>query len=131
MIGYLMVRGGVHQASYAKALEEVTGVNMTKMLPLPNIKDSEIPEAKKWMDQGSHRRLYRFSPEDFQHLEAIWNGRAEWADGGELEVGEGIPEAAPAPRMEASRVTFSPQYQPEEVYEIAARLMENMPKKER
>jgi Mn-containing catalase len=131
MIGYLMVRGGVHQASYGKALEKVTGVDMTKMLPLPNIKEDEIPEAKKWMEQGSHRRLYRFSPEDFRHLEAIWNGTADWADGGELEVVEGIPEGAPAPARDASRTSFSPQYQPEEVYEIAARLMKNMPKKDR
>lgn len=44
---------------------------------------------------------------------------------------EGIPEGAPAPAMDASRTSFSPQYQPEEVYEIAARLMRNMPKKDR
>src|SRR5215204_3504866 len=37
MIGYLLVRGGVHQAAYALALEKLTGVNMTKMLPVPNI----------------------------------------------------------------------------------------------
>ena len=34
MIGYLLVRGGVHQAAYALALEKLTGVNMTKMLPV-------------------------------------------------------------------------------------------------
>jgi Mn-containing catalase len=131
MIGYLMVRGGVHQASYGKALEEVTGVNMTKMLPLPNIKDTEIPEAKKWMDQGSHLRLYRFSPDDFRHLEAIWKGTADWADGGGLEVVEGIPEGAPAKPMEESPTSFAPQYETEEIYEIAARLMRDMPKSER
>jgi Mn-containing catalase len=131
MIGYLMVRGGVHQAAYGKALEEVTGVNMTKMLPLPNIKDDEIPEAKKWMDRGEHRRLYRFSPEDFTHIESIWNGTADWADGGVLEVLEGVPEGAPVPAMGASRVSFAPQYEPEEIYEIAARLMKHMPKRER
>jgi len=131
MIGYLMVRGGVHQATYAKALEKITSVNMTKMLPVPNIREDEIPEAKKWMEQGSHRRLYRFSPDDFRHLEAIWSGTADWADGGALEVVEGIPEGAPVPAMEASRVSFSPQYQPDEVYEIAARLMRDMPRRDR
>jgi hypothetical protein len=109
----------------------VTGVNMTKMLPLPNIKDDEIPEAKKWMDRGEHRRLYRFSPEDFTHIESIWNGTADWADGGVLEVLEGVPEGAPVPAMGASRVSFAPQYEPEEIYEIAARLMKHMPKRER
>jgi Mn-containing catalase len=104
---------------------------MTKMLPLPNIKDTEIPEAKKWMDQGSHLRLYRFSPDDFRHLEAIWKGTADWADGGELEVVEGIPEGAPAKPMEESPTSFAPQYETEEIYEIAARLMRDMPKSER
>jgi len=37
MLGYLFVRGGVHALAYAKALESLTGVEMSKMLPIPNI----------------------------------------------------------------------------------------------
>jgi Mn-containing catalase len=127
MIGYLMVRGGVHQAAYGKALEKVTGVNMTKMLPLPNIKEEEIPEARKWQERGTHLRLFRFSPDDFKYLGAIWNGKADWIDGGQLEVVEGTPEGAPVPDMEAVTNEFSPDYHPEELFEIAARLMKDMP----
>ena len=36
LIGYLLVRGGVQQAAYGLALEKLTGVKMTKMLPVPN-----------------------------------------------------------------------------------------------
>ena len=35
MLGYLFVRGGVHAHAYALALEELTGVEMKKMLPTP------------------------------------------------------------------------------------------------
>ncbi len=126
MIGYLMVRGGLHQAAYARSLEHLTGVEMTKMLPLPNIKDSEIPEAMKWMKVGEHAKLYRYSPDSYEHLSAVWNGTAHWADGAELEVVDAIPEGVPTPDMPASPTSFSPDYDPEEIYEIAARLMKNM-----
>ncbi len=37
MIGYLLVRGGTHIVAFAKALEMATGVDVTKMLPIPNL----------------------------------------------------------------------------------------------
>ena len=126
MIGYLMVRGGVHQAAYALALRKITGVEVTKMLPIPNIDDSKIPEARKWQAIGSHRRLYTFSPEDYTDVAGVWSGTADWADGGELEVVQGAPEyAAEAPVVGESKSLFSPDYAPEEIYEIAAKLMKS------
>ena len=124
VIGYLMVRGGVHQAAYALALRKVTGVEVTKMLPTPNIDDSKIPEAKKWQEIGSHRKLYTFSEEDYADAAGVWSGPADWADGEELEVIKGTPEyAAEGPVIGGSPTLFSPDYAPEEIYEIAAQLM--------
>ncbi len=37
MIGYLLVRGGMHIVAYAKALEILTGVDVTRMLPIPSL----------------------------------------------------------------------------------------------
>lgn len=126
VIGYLMVRGGVHQAAYALALRKVTGVEVTKMLPTPNIDDAKIPEARKWQDIGSHRRLYTFSEEDYGDVAGVWSGPADWADGEELEVVQGVPEyAAEGPVVGECRSVFSPDYAPEEVYEIAAKLMKS------
>jgi len=71
MLGYLFVRGGVHALAYAKALEELTGATVTKMLNMPN---SAFPETKKWEDQGSHRTLYRFSEPDFTNLLSVCKG---------------------------------------------------------
>jgi Mn-containing catalase len=125
MIGYLMVRGGVHQAAYAKALEELTGVQMTKFLPLPNLDDMKIPEAKKWMEKSEHTRLYTWGP-DFTNLAGVWNGTAHWADGGTLNVVDGMPPGGPMADAPATPTQFSPQYDPSEIYEIAARLMKKM-----
>ena len=118
-----MVRGGVHQAAYALALRKITGVEVTKMLPIPNIDDSKIPEARKWQEQGSHRRLYTFSPTDYKNVAGVWSGKADWADNGDLEVLQGAPEGAPGPDVSGTTSLFSPDYAPEEIFEIAAKLM--------
>ena len=43
VIGYVMVRGGVHQAAYVMALREATGVEVTELpelLSTPKIDDA-------------------------------------------------------------------------------------------
>ena len=50
--GYLLVRGGVHAHAYALALKNLTGVNIEKMLPTPNIPTDRIPEARKYLEIG-------------------------------------------------------------------------------
>lgn len=121
MLGYLFVRGGVHAMAYAKALESLTGVNMTKMLPIPHIDNSVFPEAKKFEDEGSHRKLYRFSPDDYRDIGQIWNGPVP--DGsGEFEVVDGPPEGAPRPDWGTAEESFSPEYHPGEIFEMAQHL---------
>lgn len=126
MIGYLLVRGGVHAAAYGKALQQVTGVDMTKMLPIPNIENSDFPEARKWEEQGAHRKLYRWSHEDYGDIDKIWSGTADWADGGQLEVVPGTPEGGEISNLAHSKPEFAPEYEPGEVFEIAKRLMAKM-----
>src|SRR5215210_6326184 len=65
MVGYLLVRGGVHIVAYAKALEELTGVNVGKLLPIPDLSNDKFSYAKKYMDRGLHQILFRFSPDDY------------------------------------------------------------------
>src|ERR687893_1997766 len=86
LIGYLLVRGGVHQSAYALALEKLTGVNMTKMLPVPNIDNKKFKHTQVWEAKGEHTKLYTFSPTDYQNLGAIWSGNADWSDGAPLVV---------------------------------------------
>lgn len=123
--GYLLVRGGVHAHAYALAIKNLTGVEIEKMLPTPNINLSEIPECQKYLDEGAHRRLYTFSPEDYAEIKGIW-GNGEMAlpndPPGDLEVVEGMPDGGKIPELEGTPSAFTPDYQPEEMYEIAAKL---------
>jgi hypothetical protein len=40
----------------------------------PDISNKKFPEAKIHEDQGLHRILYQFSPEDYGTADKIWNG---------------------------------------------------------
>ncbi len=100
MLGYLLVRGGVHIVAYAKALEKLTGVDVGKLLPIPEISNKRFPEAKQHEDRGLHQILYRFSPTDYQEITQIWNGPHP-EDGSELIVQQGPPEGFDPPELPA------------------------------
>ena len=74
LTGYLLVRGGVHQVAYARALENLTGANLMKLFPSPRIPTDKIPECQPHIKRGEHLKLYRFSVEDFQEIAAVFNG---------------------------------------------------------
>ncbi|TXR48210.1 manganese catalase family protein [Phyllobacterium endophyticum] len=123
--GYLLVRGSVHAHAYALALKKITGVDIEKMLPTPNIPLAKIPECQKYLDEGSHRRLYTFSPEDYTEMAGIW-GNGEMAlptdPPGELEVVDGMPEGGKIHQLTGVPSAFTPDYAPEEMFEIGVKL---------
>ena len=121
MIGYLIVRGGVHQEAYAKALSDLSGVDVTKLLPVPEIDSSNYPDARTFMDKGFHRILYRFSPEDYKEIGQIWNGISA-IDGTEREVQDGPPEGGEVPDLNPAPPLFAPGVTAEDIEEIARRL---------
>ncbi len=90
MTGYLLVRGGVHVVAYARALEVLTGADLGKLFPIPDISNKMFPEAKVLEDQGLHRILYRNNPEDFPRVGEVWKGLHP-EDGSELVVQDGRP----------------------------------------
>ena len=106
-VGFLLVRGGVHIVAYAKALEKLTGVDVGKLLPIPDISNKRFPEAARHEARGLHRILYRFSPQDYKEIGAIWNG-AHPEDGSELVVEDGMPEGAVPPDLEAEPQLTAP-----------------------
>jgi Mn-containing catalase len=123
--GYLLVRGSVHAHAYALALKNITGVEIEKMLPTPNINLDSIPEAQKYLAEGSHRRLYTFSPEDYKEIAAVWgNGEAALPGDppGELEVVDGMPDGGKIHQLTGVPSAFTPDYAPEEMFEIATKL---------
>src|SRR3954452_3031187 len=70
LTGFLLVRGGVHQVAYARALSHLTGADLSKLFPAPRIATDKIPECRPHIKAGLHRTLIRFSPSDYQELPA-------------------------------------------------------------
>ena len=100
MVGFLLVRGGVHIVAYAKALEKLSGVDVGKLLPIPDISNKRFPEAAKHEEKGLHRIMFRWSPEDYKRVGEVWNG-AHPEDGSPLEVQDGIyPDAVTPPDLD-------------------------------
>ena len=121
LTGYLLVRGGVHQVAYARAVERLTGADLTKLFPTPRIPTEKIPECKPHIERGDHLRLYRFSPKDYLELSAVFNGPHP-ETGEDLVVIDEAPEGVPAHDLPSQPAVFAPDYAPEEIAEIAERL---------
>ncbi|MEJ7575624.1 MAG: manganese catalase family protein [Pyrinomonadaceae bacterium] len=121
MVGYLLVRGGVHIVAYAKALEVLTGVDLKPMFPIPDISNKKFPEAKKLEDQGLHRIMYRFSKDDYTELAKIWKG-AHPEDNSELVVEDNLPEGFAPPDLAEEPQLTAPGIDPEFLKEVAKRL---------
>ena len=121
LTGFLLVRGGVHQVAYARALENLTGADMHKLFPAPRIPTDKIPECRPHIRQGLHLKLFRFSPEDYLELAAVFNGTHP-ETGEQLQVIDDPIEGVPANDLPAEPAVFAPDYAPEEIAEIAAKL---------
>jgi Mn-containing catalase len=121
LTGYLLVRGGVHQVAYARAVELLTGADLTKLFPSPRIPTDKIPECKPHMKDGSHLKLYRFSPSDYLELAAVFTGPHP-ETGEELEVVDEAPAGVPAFDLPPQTAVFAPDYAPEEIAKIAKKL---------
>ena len=119
MIGYLLVRGGVHILAYAKALEIITGVDVTKILPVPRLDNKAFDAARPWEERGEHRRLYTFSDNDYQQIARIWRGTHP-IDGGKLEAFAGAPGySGPIPDLGELPEEFAPGVSAEDLQRIA------------
>jgi Mn-containing catalase len=121
LTGYLLVRGGVHQIAYARALEKLTGVDMMKAFPAPRIPTDKIPECQPHIKKGLHRILYRFSTTDYHEIAAVFNGPHP-ETGEDLIVEDGPPEGALPNDLPPQSDVFAPDYEPEAIAEIAQRL---------
>ena len=121
LTGYLLVRGGVHQLAYARAVENLTGAELMKLFPSPRIPTDKIPESQPHIKRGEHTKLYRFSPSDYNELAAVWNG-AHPETGDDLVVVDDAPEGFAPFDLPAQEGVFAPDYAPEEIAEIARKL---------
>jgi Mn-containing catalase len=117
--------------AYAKALEKLSGVDVGKLLPIPDISNKRFPEAAKHEARGLHRILYQFSPDDYPRAGEVWNG-SHPEDGSTLEVEVGAPEGATPPDLEAEpqlTAPTGPDIDPEMFKDVAVRLFPEMGEK--
>ena len=121
MVGYLLVRGGTHVVAYARALEKLTGADLSKLFPIPDISNQKFPEAKKLEDQGLGHVMFRFSPSDYGRMAEVWNGPHP-EDGQELRVEDSIPEGFAPPDLPEEPQLTAPGIDMEFLQEAAKRL---------
>jgi len=126
MVGFLLVRGGVHIVAYAKALEKLTGVDVGKLLPIPDVSNKLFPEARIHEEKGLHRVLFKFSPADYTRAGEIWNG-VHPEDGSQLEFRDEIPEGFPWPDLDEEPQLSSPGVDPDMIQFFAQKLGADMP----
>lgn len=126
MIGYLLVRGGTHILAYAKAIEIATGVDVKKMVPIPNLSNTKFDHARKFEEQGLGNILYTWNDAgEYTGISKIWKGTNP-ENGNRLIVKEGMPEGAPIPNLEDLPEEFAPGIDRDDYEKIARRLMENI-----
>ena len=111
-VGFLLVRGGVHIVAYARALEKLTGANVSALLPIPDVSNQKFPEAKIHEDKGLHRVLFRFSQNDYTRAGEVFNGPHP-EDGKPLTVQDEIPEGSPWPDLPEEPQLSSPGVDPD------------------
>jgi Mn-containing catalase len=92
-----------------------------KLFPTPRIATDKIPECRPHIERGDHKRIYRFSPDDFKEIGAVFNGTHP-ETGDELEVVDGPPEGALPNDLPPQPKAFVPDFHPEEIAEIATKL---------
>jgi Mn-containing catalase len=131
LTGYLLVRGGVHQVAYARALENLTGANLMKLFPSPRIPTDKIPECQPHIKRGEHLKLYRFSPSDFQEIKAVFNGPHPETGEDLFVAEEDHPEGAPPFDLPSQPAVFAPGPDPDMLAEVSAKLRKaaDLPKK--
>ena len=123
ILGYLLVRGSVHAQAFALAIKKLTGVAIENMLPVPNITHDGIAEAAKYEAEGRHRHLYRWSDTDYADIAGIWSpDETTYDKSGPLEVHDLPPDPGKIKDLEGAASAFTPDYAPEEIFEIAQKL---------
>jgi Mn-containing catalase len=101
----------VHQVAYARAVENLTGADLTKLFPSPRIPTEKIPESKPHIEAGLHTKLYRVWPSDYNELAAVWNG-SHPETGDPLVVEDQAPEGYPPFDLPAQEGVFAPTTRP-------------------
>ena len=104
-VSYLIVRDMAHEKVFAKALETL-GVNWGKVLPVPKVDTTKMPEVKELEKKNLHNQQWTFASDDSE-MAKIFKGASPFGDG-ELETIEGAPDGFEIPSFPERPEEFSP-----------------------
>ncbi len=124
MVSYLLVRGGLHIIAYARALDKLTGVEVSKLIPIPELSNDAFPETKKYSDKGLYHNLFTFSEADFQQAGLVFNGPHP-EDGKPLGVQIGAIRGFAPPDLEEEPQLNSPgaeDFDPQMFHDMAKKM---------
>lgn len=125
LTAFLLVRGSTHVIAFAKALEKLSGVEVARLFPIPELSTHKIPEARKFIEQGLYHTMYRFSPEDYRRMAEIWAGPHPDGAPNLVVSDDPIPTLAPVPELPAEPQLTAPAAPPIEpgfIKEVATRI---------
>lgn len=126
MIGYLLVRGGTHILAYAKAIEMITGADVTKMIPVPDLSNSKFDTTRKFEEQGLNNVLYTWNDAgEYEGIRQIWKGKNP-ENNKTLKVIEGTPRGAKIPNLDDLPEEFAPGINQDHYEYVARKLLDNI-----
>ena len=127
--GYLLVRGGVHATPMPlRSRSSPASISRRCCQRRTSTWMKSLKARSIW--RGLTAVSYRFSPNDlYKEMAGIW-GNGEKAlptdPPGELEVVDGPPEGGKIPELEGTLSAFTPDYAPEEMFEIGDEALEEI-----
>jgi Mn-containing catalase len=119
--GYLLVRGGVHQVAYARALERLTGADLMKLFPSLGFR----PTRSRSAGRTSNRKEHLSSTASRAGLPGSGRGLQRPAPGDRREAddcGRSAPDRRAGTDLPPRPDVFAPSYASEEIMEIAQKL---------
>lgn len=123
LTAFLLVRGSTHVIAYAKALESLSGVEVTKLFPIPELSNDAFPETRKYIEQGLYNTMYSFSREDISAVAGIWKGAHPDGAPDLVVTNDPIPTIADLPKFPAEPQVAAPSaLEPGLVQEMARRV---------
>lgn len=123
LTAFLLVRGSTHVIAYAKALEAMSGVEVTKLFPIPELSNDAFPETRKYIEQGLYNTMYSFSREDISAVGEIWKGAHPDGAPDLVVTNDPIPTIADLPTLPAEPQVAAPSaLEPGLVQEMARRV---------
>ena len=121
LTGYLLVRGGVHQVAYARAVENLTGADLLEAVPVAAHPDRQDPRVPAAHQAG---RAHQALPLLTERLPGARGGLQRHASGDRRRARRRrrAAEGVPPYDLPAQEGVFAPDYEPEEIAEIARKL---------